>query len=84
LTDTFSFSGGWAEKLKLGKQKAEIARRLARRSAAVSCPPHLPLRLRVFAPLLSPSSAGFSFLLRGQSSNVRWVCCWQEVISIKR
>jgi hypothetical protein len=25
----------------------------------------------------------FSFLLRGQSSNVRWVCCWREVISIR-
>jgi hypothetical protein len=32
-----------------------------RRSAAVSCPPHLPLRLRVFAPLLFTSTAGFSF-----------------------
>jgi hypothetical protein len=26
----------------------------------------------------------FSFLLRGQSSHVRWVCCWREVISIMR
>jgi hypothetical protein len=31
-------AGGRAEKLKLGKQKAAIARRRVRRSAAVSCP----------------------------------------------
>jgi hypothetical protein len=35
--------GGRAEKLKLGKQKAESARRSAPRSAAVSYPPHLPV-----------------------------------------
>src|ERR1035437_1845578 len=26
----------------------------------------------------------FSVLLRGQSSNVRWVCCWREVISSRQ
>jgi hypothetical protein len=36
-------AGGRAEKLKLGEQKAEIAKWRARRSAAVSCPPHLPV-----------------------------------------
>ena len=36
-------AGGRAEKLKLGKQKAEIARRRARRSTAGSCPAHLPI-----------------------------------------
>ena len=30
-------AGGWPEKLKLGKQKAEIANRKARRSVAASC-----------------------------------------------
>jgi len=33
-----------------------------------------------FALHFPPS--GFSFLLRGQSSNVRSVCCWREVVSI--
>src|ERR1035441_5169683 len=30
------------------------------------------------------SFQGFSFLLRGQSSNVRWVCCCLEVSSVRR
>jgi hypothetical protein len=25
----------------------------------------------------------FSFLLRGQSSNVRWVCCWRELVLVR-
>ncbi len=53
--------GGWAEKLKLRKQKAEIASRRARRSAAASClgcaSPHLPRCLN-----------------RGRSR--REACCW--------
>jgi hypothetical protein len=34
-------------------------------------------------PLSAPRFQRFSFLLRGQSSNVRWVCCWREVILTK-
>jgi hypothetical protein len=94
-------AGGHAEKLKLGKQKAEIASRRAQRSAAPSCPRHLPVPCALIShfsfqlsrfQVLSLLSAfrfqvsafqGFSFLLRGQSSNVRWVCCWRELVLVR-
>jgi hypothetical protein len=65
-------AGGRAEKLKLGKQKAEIARPGAQRSAAPSCPPHLPVPcalishfslsafpISAFVPAFRPPVSGF-------------------------
>ena len=51
-------AGVRAEKLKLGKQKAEIAWRRARRSVAASCPP----RLSVPRALLSGRLSAFCIL----------------------
>ena len=65
-------AGGCAEKLKLGKQKAEIARRRARRSAAPAC---LPIFLFLAPFFLTPlvcafrfPPSGFSFLHSAQVS----------------
>jgi hypothetical protein len=55
-------AGGRAEKLKLGKQKAKIARRRAQRSAAPSC---LPIFLFLAPCLLN--APGFRFPPSGSS-----------------
>ncbi len=110
-------AGGRAEKLKSGKQKAEIARRRTWHRAAASCRGYA---LRLTAMKRSPARTSvpqkhdiltnrplrhsfltrlvfalrftraafsfqpFSFFLRSQSSNVRRVCCWPDMISIRR
>jgi hypothetical protein len=58
-------AGGRAEKLKLGKQKAEIARRRARRSAAPSC---LPIFLFLAPCFLN--APGFRFPLSARRFQV--------------
>jgi len=56
--------GGWAEKLKLRKQKAEIASRRARRSAAASCP-------RCAWTTMAPNAAR-GWLIAGGGALPRW------------
>jgi hypothetical protein len=62
--------------------------RLLPSRSSYSLRPHFPFQLSRFQLLALLPPSGFSFqlvsiLVRGQSSNVRWVCCWREVISIR-
>ena len=65
-------AGGRAEKLKLGKQRAEIARRRARRSTAVSCPSQFPVPRALLSSLCGFPSLVSAFSLSAFQLFASW------------